>query len=41
MPPLFSLINGLFEHAVEDEHMKEFMKQNYNANPFPPYKYLN
>lgn len=33
---LFLLINGLFEHAVEDEHMKEFMKQNYNANPFPP-----
>lgn len=31
-----SLINGLFEHAAEDEHMKEFMKQNYNANPSLP-----
>lgn len=37
--PSLPLINGLFERAVEDEQMKGFMKQIYNANPFP-YKYF-
>ena len=33
LPSLSPLINGLFEHAVEDEHMKEFKTQYCYASP--------
>lgn len=39
-PPPPPLISTLFEGAVEDERMKEFMKQNENANLFSAHKHF-